>query len=137
MFSDYKRLDYFDVSNNLLTGRIPPSLFEIPTIRLVYMSNCSLSGTIPRSYSDPPLLRDLYLDGNEISGPVPSFSAGKLTNLNEFLLHRTKITGSMPESVCNLRENFILDDLWADCGGSSPEIDCDFPNCCNRCFENS
>jgi hypothetical protein len=81
------------------------------------------------------MLRDLYLDGNRITGTVPSIRTGQLEFLNEFLLHRTSITGTMPDSVCNLRKDFILDDLWTDCGGESPEIECDFPDCCNRCFE--
>ena len=99
------------------------------------MSNCTLSGRIPIQYADPPLLRDLYLDGNELVGTVPRIVAGQLERLNEFLLQGNRIEGTMPDSVCNLRTNFILDDLWTDCGGETPEIECDFPGCCNRCFE--
>ena len=101
------------------------------------MSNCTLSGRIPNEYSDPPILRDLYLDGNRLSGTVPSIRSGELERLNEFLLQDNRIVGTMPASVCNLRTNFILDDLWTDCGGQEPEIECDFPECCNRCFESS
>lgn len=69
-------------------------------------------------------------------GPVPSILAGQLPDLNEFLLHFNFLTGSMPTSVCNLRGNAgNLEDLFSDCGGQDPEILCDFPDCCNRCFE--
>jgi hypothetical protein len=135
VFQDYEELWYFDISKNLLTGRIPATVFSIPTIRLVYMSNCSLSGPIPSQYANPPLLRDLWLDGNRLTGTVPSIRPGQLEMLNEFLVHDTFLTGSMPQSVCSLRFDHILDDLWSDCGGASPEIECDFPDCCNRCFE--
>jgi Leucine-rich repeat (LRR) protein len=135
VFQDYEALDFFDISNTMVFGSLPSTLFSIPTLRVAYFSNCSLTGTIPSSYSDSPLLRDLFLDGNRLTGEVPSVPAGKLTNLNELLLHRTQLTGTMPESVCDLRKNSILDDLWSDCGGSDPEIECDFPSCCNRCFE--
>lgn len=118
-----------------MTGTIPRSIFGIPTVRLVYMQNCRLSGTIPPQYNNPPLLRDLYLNGNPITGTVPPVAAGELEQLNEFLLHETLLTGTMPQSVCDLRTNFILDDLWTDCGGENPEIECDLPDCCNRCFE--
>jgi Leucine Rich Repeat len=134
VYEDYDRLEFFDISNNQLTGIIPRSIFSIPTVRFIYMSNCSLSGTIPREYSDPPILRDLYLDGNELTGTVPSIGSGDLEQLNEFLLHNNMLIGVMPSSVCNLRDEFILDDLFADCGGEDPVIDCDFPDCCNRCF---
>ena len=135
VFQDYERLNFFDVSNNLLTGPQPTTIFSVPTIRLLYMSNCSFAGTIPTSYADPPMLRDLFLDGNRITGTVPAIGPGQLEFLNEFLLQRTMITGTMPQSVCDLRFDHILDDLFADCGGENPEIDCDFPDCCNRCFE--
>jgi hypothetical protein len=99
------------------------------------MSNCTLSGRIPFEFSNPPILRDLYLDGNLLTGTVPSIGPGKLEELNEFLLQKNSIVGTMPQSICDLRQDFILDDLWTDCGGETPEIDCDFPDCCNRCFE--
>ena len=98
------------------------------------MANCSLTGTIPRRYSDPPILRDLYLNGNELTGTIPSIGSGDLEQLNEFLVQDNNLIGPMPSSVCNLRDNFILDDLFADCGGEDPPIICDFPDCCNRCY---
>lgn len=136
VFDDYSRLDYFDVSNNMVTGTIPRSIFSIPTIRLVYMSNCTLSGKIPAEFAEPPILRDLYLNGNQLTGTVPRIDSDQLQSLNEFLLQDNRITGTMPSSICNLRSpQAVLDDLWTDCGGSNPEIECDFPECCNRCFE--
>ena len=134
VFQAYTALDYFDISNNLVGGTIPKSLFQIPTLRIAYLSNCTLNGTIPPDYSNPPQLRDLFLDGNPISGTVPPIPAGSLKQLNELLLQRTKLTGTMPASVCNLRTNAFLDNLFADCGGPKPAIECSFPDCCTRCF---
>ena len=119
----------------MLAGSIPTTIFSVPTLRLAYMSKCGLSGTIPEQYADPPDLRDLYLDGNEITGTIPPIVSGQLEKLNEFLLQDNQISGTMPDSICALRSDFILDDLWTDCSGESPEIECDFPECCNRCFE--
>lgn len=45
------------------------------------------------------------------------------------------LTGSMPESVCDLRKDGNLVVLFSDCGGLDPEIECEFSQCCNRCFE--
>ena len=135
VFENYKNLNFFDISNTMLTGTIPKSIFSIPTIRLAYMSNCNLNGTIPSQYADPPDLRDLYLDGNNLSGTIPPIESGQLEELSEFLLQDNDITGVMPDSICSLRSEFILDNLWTNCGGPSPEIECDFPVCCNRCFE--
>ena len=135
VFQDYKNLWHFDISENMVTGTIPKTVFSSPELQLAYMSNCSLSGRIPNEYSKPPKLRDLYLNGNRLTGTVPSIRPGELTLLNEFLVYDTFIDGTMPESVCSLRFEHILDDLWSDCGGQTPEIECDFPDCCNRCFE--
>jgi hypothetical protein len=134
VYEGYERLQFFDVSNNQLTGSIPSSIFSVPTVQFVYMSNCSLSGSIPRQYSDPPILRDLYLNGNELTGTVPSIGSGDLELLNEFLLQGNRLVGVMPSSVCSLRIEFTLDDLFSDCGGKNPQFICDFPDCCNRCF---
>lgn len=137
IFGTFQSLEFFDVAGNEgLTGDIPLSVFSVPTIRYIYMHECpNLGGSIPSAIQRANELRDLYLYSTNIGGTVPSIQPGKLEKLNEFLIHNTRITGSMPASICSLRDNGILDDLWSDCGGSSPEIKCDFPNCCNRCFE--
>jgi hypothetical protein len=126
---------FVDISNNIfLGGSLPTTFFEMPSIKNVYIANCSLTGTIPANFGTPPALRDLYLDGNLLVGTVPEISFGQLTMLNEFLLQNNMLTGSMPASVCALRDNTtgILEDLWSDC--LVPEIECEFPSCCNRCF---
>lgn len=135
VFQGMQNLDYLDVANNLFSGTIPESIFEVPLIRLVYLSNNTLTGSIPATYSKPPLLKDLYLDGNGLVGTIPEAAAGELPELNELLLQFNFLSGSMPTSICSLRTAGTLEDLFSDCGGSSPEVDCDFPSCCNRCFE--
>ena len=137
LFTNFERLDFFDAANNLFSGTIPETIFGIEALRLCYMSNNTLTGTIPQEYSEAPLLRDLYLDGNGLTGTVPSIITGELQELSEFLVHFNALTGSMPGSVCDLRDNSggILENLFADCGGQDPEIECSFPDCCNRCFE--
>jgi hypothetical protein len=134
VFQNHENLDFLDVSNANFVGTIPETLFGVSTLRLAYFSNNSLTGTIPEEYSSPPLLLDLFLDGNGLVGTVPEIASGQLIELNEFLLQFNFLTGSMPASVCALRSG-ELEDLFSDCGGSDPEIECEFPGCCNRCFE--
>jgi hypothetical protein len=134
VFDNYEQLDFIDVSNCQFSGPIPDTLFSVSTLRIAYLSNNTLTGSIPPAYSSPPLLRDLFLDGNSLTGTVPEISAGQLAALNEFLVQFNFLTGSMPTSICDLR-SAELEDLFSDCGGSNPEIECDYPGCCNRCFE--
>lgn len=131
------QLEFIDLSNNaFLSGTLPNSLFGLQQVRNIYLANCSLAGTLPANYGTPPNLRDLFLDGNNFVGTVPEVSTGQLTRLNEFLIQNNDFTGSMPASICVLRDNStgILEDLWSDCLGNPAQIACDFPGCCNRCF---
>ena len=137
MFSASSTLEFLDLSNNVfLNGFLPSTLFDVPTIRIIYIANCSITGPMPANFGSPPLLRDLFLDGNDLTGTLPEIAAGQLLMLNEFLLQDNLLVGSVPASVCALRNNMTgnLEDLWTDCLGSPPQIECDFPTCCNRCF---
>jgi Leucine-rich repeat (LRR) protein len=134
-FGKMSQLDYVDLANNRFTGTIPASIFDAASLRLLYLSNNTLSGTIPVTYSKPVSLRDLYLDGNGLTGTIPDADVGKLRNLTEFLVQFNFLSGSMPASVCDLRESSNLEQLFSDCGGDNPELECEFPSCCSRCFE--
>lgn len=133
-FSNLAKLDTFDLSSNGFIGALPISLFDVPTIRLIYLTDNQLSSSIPSNFGSPELLRDLYLDANELVGTVPSISTGQLSNLNEFLLQNNVLTGTMPSSICALREPAVgtLEDLWADCElvNGVVELEC---NCCTQC----
>jgi hypothetical protein len=134
VFANFERLDFIDVSNSVFSGTIPESLFSASTLRIAYLSNNNIAGTVPAEMANAPLLRDLFLDGNGLTGTVPEVAPGQLSELTELLFQFNSLTGSMPASVCDLR-SINLEDLFSDCGGSNPEIECDFPGCCNRCFE--
>ena len=106
-------------------------------------------------------LKELNLFCNQFSGTIPS-SIGQLKKLGKeyFLLIRTKtvskyiltsslflfhgltitellglednqLSGSVSTDICSLR-SVHLTDLWADCHGSNPEVDCP-ADCCTKC----
>jgi Leucine-rich repeat (LRR) protein len=139
-FVEFASLDTLDLTNNELSGSIPASLFAIPSIRLVYLSHNAFTGSIPSNYGAATQLRDLYLDHNELQGSIPSIAAGQLANLTEFLLQDNAISSTMPDSVCNLMDSAMLEDLWADCAAAAAstssssssviEVNC---TCCTQC----
>lgn len=135
VFALYRQLDTADFSRSSFSGQIPGSIFAVPTLRLLYLNNNALTGPIPANYGNPPLLRDLFLNNNVLTGTVPVIQAGQLSALNELPLQVNRLTGSVPQSICLLRTAGELEDLFTDCGGATPEIECDFPACCTRCFE--
>ncbi|CAB9512622.1 leucine Rich Repeat [Seminavis robusta] len=134
VFGGYVQMEQLDLSLNFLTGNIPESIFAIPSVKFVYLSNNSFIGPIPSNFQDPPLLRDLYLDGNYLTGTIPPVEPGRLQELNEILFNYNLFSGAMPQSFCDLRLDAVLDDLFADCGGETPKLQCSYPDCCNRCF---
>lgn len=115
-----------------MTGEIPSSIFASPdALEAVYLQGNALTGTIP-DFSGASQLVDLYLSGNNLVGPIPSIPVGSLPAFEEFLIDSNDFTGTMPQSVCALRD-VSLTDLWADCAPPA-EIICEAPACCTRCF---
>ena len=134
-FESFQNLDFVDFSSNDFSGSVPSTLFNIRDLRFLYLNSNQLRSSIPDNWGNAVLLRDLYLDNNNLSGSVPQISQGAFTRLTELLIHGNEFTGQMPGSICQLRSSGILEDLWADCGGNPPEIQCALPSCCTFCFE--
>ena len=129
----FEELDFIDLGHNSFTGVIPSSLFEIPTIRLVYLTNNRFESTIPENFGEATNLRDLYLGFNSLQGTIPGVSSGQLPNLNEFLLHNNDLTGEMPASICALMAPLgNLEDLWADCSSVNGQVEVEC-SCCTQC----
>ena len=124
-----------DFSANLFTGSLPSSIFDLQNLRFLYLSNNQFGSTLPENWGNAAMLRDIFLDNNSLEGTVPEISPGDFSRLTELLLNGNQITGSMAASVCELRTSALLEDLWTDCAGSPPEIQCPLPSCCTFCFQ--
>ncbi|KAJ7515698.1 hypothetical protein O6H91_22G024100 [Diphasiastrum complanatum] len=61
---------YIQVSNNHLSGRLPPSLGEIPNVISFHMSNNNFTGAIPPVFTTKGMTF-LELDNNSLTGPIP------------------------------------------------------------------
>ena len=134
-FNSWGSLDFADFSSNDFSGPIPSTIFGIESLRILYLSNNNLSGKLPDNFGDSPVLRDLFINGNALTGEVPDINSGQLAKLTEFLLQENQFSGSMPSSICELRDSGILDDLWADCDNDAEhKLECQAPQCCTLCF---
>jgi Leucine-rich repeat (LRR) protein len=133
-FEPFNNLRFFDLSKNRFTGTLPGSLFDVDSIEIIYIYENSLTGSIPSNYGNAIHLHDLYINNNFFAGTVPPITPGQLPNLTEFLLSGNELTGTMPASICALTGSDPESDLVtlvADCGGTTPLIQCD---CCNGCI---
>ncbi|KAJ6836060.1 putative receptor protein kinase TMK1 [Iris pallida] len=119
------RLQQFSARNASVTGPLPDFLGDLPSLQLLHLSNNLLSGGIPPSFatsriadlslnnqrgsrlsggigvvSNMTSLSVLNLQSNSFSGPLPDFS--QLTGLRTLSLRDNSFTGPVPESLTRL-----------------------------------
>jgi hypothetical protein len=136
-FGTFTSLSKIDLSSNELTGPIPAMLFDLEKIREISLHDNYLDGKIPENLGNPSALERLLLQNNVLSGTVPGINVGQLPNLVELQVQGNSLSGSMPASICVLRNGSTgnLEDLLADCGDSAaPRIGCSVPTCCTQCY---
>ncbi|KAL7484201.1 hypothetical protein ACHAW6_009838 [Cyclotella cf. meneghiniana] len=117
------------LANLNLFGFVPEEIKWLSNLESLDVQNNHLAGPIPQSLGELDELRYLSLDGNNFSGSIPDVFH-ELTNLGRAYLNFNDLIGAMPPSLCTLRENGSLTDLWSDCGGYP--ITC---TCCTVCCD--
>ncbi|KAI9170164.1 hypothetical protein LWI28_023481 [Acer negundo] len=66
------KMDFLELSGNLLSGSIPPSMTEMKELIFLDLSSNSLSGAIPSKWQSLKLLTYMDLSNNSFSGGIPS-----------------------------------------------------------------
>lgn len=120
--------------DNMLTGPIPTSIGGLGAIEELWLNDNSLSGPLPNEIGNLHRIETLYLEHNKFSDYVP-FSFGNIASLKTFRIYDNNIIGTMPTSICELRDNTMssLKYIAADCYSnvtSSAQIVC---TCCDKC----
>lgn len=102
-FTELSKLEYLSLAGNMLTGEIPNSLMQLPS--LVHLN---LSDQAPR--------------GGGLTGNLPSFSA--LLNLKELYLNKNKLSGSIPEDFLDgvYGQSVYVDLRKNNISGSVPQV---------------
>ncbi|KAH0907748.1 hypothetical protein HID58_039575, partial [Brassica napus] len=82
-----------------LKGNLPPSLFSsLPFLTALDLSDNSLSGLIPPQLGHLKHLQTLSLSGNSLTGPLPSRLVGILPRLLYLDLSNNRLSGPLPPS---------------------------------------
>ena len=98
--NDHK-VEHLDLSNNGLTGTIPPQLAQLTNLEALYLDVNRLTGTIPPQLAQLTNLEALELDGNRLTGTIPP-QLGQLTNLWNLSLNGNELTGTIPPELGQL-----------------------------------
>nr|XP_017254428.1 PREDICTED: receptor-like protein 12 [Daucus carota subsp. sativus] len=96
----------YRVSNNRLTGDIPPLICSGMSLTILDLSYNNMSGPIPRCLSNS--LASLNLQSNNFSGTIPQLYSEDC-NLKEIDLSQNQLKGEVPKSLMSCKMLEILD----------------------------
>lgn len=71
--TNFRNLENLDLSDNNISGEIPPFLSQIASLQVLSLRNNSLKGSISSDLANLTDLRILDLSNNNLTGNIPSF----------------------------------------------------------------
>ena len=92
-----------DLSENGLSGELPPALGSVASLTALNLSGNQLEGEIPSTIGNLTGLEDLYLNDNQLDGSLPA-DMGNLTALTHLSLHTNQLTGNIPAGIGGMAE---------------------------------
>jgi len=123
------RVDWLVLSANGLSGKIPPELAGLTSLRWLILSINELSGPIPPELGNLANLQKLDLGFNKplpypgypggLSGEIPP-ELGNLANLQELHLYANDLSGAIPPELGNLADLESLSLGTNDLSGAIP-----------------
>nr|XP_023919908.1 receptor-like protein Cf-9 [Quercus suber] len=120
-FADFRNLTSLNLRSCGLKEQFPKKIFQVPTLQMVDLSdNELLQGSLPEFYPNGSL-QSLLLSGTQFSGTLPD-SIGNLKRLSRIDLSRCNFNGSIPSSMANLTELVYLAMSLNNFTGSIPSF---------------
>ena len=112
------------LSDNQLTGQLPPELGEFYAVKGLYFDNNQLTGHIPPELGDlSKNLVALWLHSNRFAGTIPP-ELGNLDKLGDLDVSDNQFTGELPDELTKLRELYSL--LFDNNAGLCAPTDAEF-----------
>ena len=104
---DSGRVIELNLSENELSGSIPPELGNLSKLEWLILSQNGLNGTIPSELSYLSKLSLLSVFSNQLSGSIPP-ELGHLANLEGLSLGANRLSGTVPPEFGNLTKLTLL-----------------------------
>ena len=95
------RVTSLALSDNGLSGAIPPALGQLAQLQQLVLGFNQLSGTIPAELGQLTYLQGLLLNANDLSGEIPP-ELGGLTILQQLVLTANELSGEIPVELGGL-----------------------------------
>jgi len=124
LFGQLTNLETLTLSYTQMSGSVPEEIGHCSNLMSLvltgdYGSEKNLSGTIPATIWELSSLKHLWLDVQGFSGTIPS-TIGTLTNLETIVFEQTPFQGSLPTTLGNLRNLVDLNMPETALAGSLP-----------------
>ncbi|TYG82059.1 hypothetical protein ES288_D01G056500v1 [Gossypium darwinii] len=107
MFDHLPNLKELHLSVNLLSGRIPASLFKCKELQMLSLSYNKMEGSLPIEIGNLSMLQYFYIGRNHFEGEIPK-QIVNLTLLMEFDCPENNFTGIIPHEIGNLKNLLLL-----------------------------
>ncbi len=112
-------LQYLGLFSNQLSGSIPPELGNLASLEYLVLYQNQLTGSIPPEFDNLASLQQLVLWNNQLSGSIPP-ELGNLARLQYLGLSNNQLSGSIPPGLGNLASLWSLDLAINQLSGSIP-----------------
>ncbi|KAF7845299.1 receptor-like protein 7 [Senna tora] len=109
-FEGLLSLEEVDLHNNSLTGRISSSLFVLPSMRNILLSENKFDGELHNFLNWSSRIESLHLSNNHLEGPIP-MSLFQLTQLRDLQLSFNKFIGKIELNMIRKLGNLNVLDL--------------------------
>ncbi|KAJ9556519.1 hypothetical protein OSB04_011133 [Centaurea solstitialis] len=112
-------LETIILSDNKLSGSIPPRLFESQSLEILQLSKNNFSGELPENIGNAKGVWILMLSKNNFSGRIPK-SMSKMHNLGLLDLSRNKLSGDTFPIFTDNPDHYYLDLSYNEFFGKIP-----------------
>ncbi|GLJ17410.1 hypothetical protein SUGI_0302620 [Cryptomeria japonica] len=96
-------LSFLDLSNNMISGRIPQQIANLTDLIYLSLRDNLFSGNIPSGIKRFQKLERLYLGGNKLEGSIPS-EIGQMQHLGLLNFSHNQLSGKLPDSLCSPKQ---------------------------------
>ncbi|KAG5609117.1 hypothetical protein H5410_020398 [Solanum commersonii] len=115
----------FSSSGNRVSGNIPKDIGNLSQLADLYLTDNQLTGSIPAALFNISSLLSIHLRYNRLSGPLLLDEGNIVPNLKFLSISNNQISGCIPSNICQLTELKWLSLSFNNITGDIPKnIDC-------------